>query len=339
MTEDNDTTWPDAATKDSRAFAPSEMVACSGCSRANPPTRSNCLYCGGALETSVALAVVPSTPLLPQFEPEQRSLFHVVIANPNVDGSALASLATTSNLTTAELNLVLSSSATGSPLCSRVDETQTEKICERLRGSSVEAIAISDQALKLDIEPRELRTLEFTDESLVATGRRDNEKVAVTWNDVTLIVAGRLHIKTVETEEKRGRRRSRTLDQRELSTDEAVLDIYVRTDDLGWRIKSGSFDFSCLGENKSITAFENYAALTNALRDRAAHADFDDSYNRLRSVLAKIWPVEERKSSTERRRTATRNFHATKTSSDNMREFTRYSRMRQFLKGRELDKV
>jgi hypothetical protein len=147
---------------------------------------------------------------------------------------------------------------------------------------------------------------------------------------------GRLHSTTVEVEEKRSGGRRRKLGEREFSTDEALLDIYEQGDNPGWRIRSNSFDFSCLEDQKSLTAFQNFAVLTEMLQDRAAKADFDDSYNHLRTILAKVWPVEERAALTEKRRVGARAFHVTITSSDNLDEFTRYSRLRRFLKAREL---
>jgi hypothetical protein len=245
-------------------------------------------------------------------------------------------LATVSNLTMGELEILLSSSAKSAPVCSAADSAGAELLSARLRDLGVETLVVADEQLGLESPSKDLRTLGFSDDSLVGVGRRDQTKAMATWNDVILIVTGRLHRTTVEVEEKRSGGRRRKLDERELSTDEALLDIYVENDDVGWRIRSNSFDFSCLGEQKSITAFQNFAALTEMLRRRAAHADFDESYNRLRSILAKVWPVEERARTTERRRAGARAFHTTITSSDNLDEFTRYSRLRRFLKAREL---
>jgi len=268
-------------------------------------------------------------------ESEHRSLSHVVILEPDAGMVSLADLATTSNLTTAELQTLLSSSSKGAPVCSVVDRAEAELLSSRLRSSGVETIVVNDEELDLDSPPKDLRALEFTVDSLVGVGRRGQEKALVNWDDVILMVLGRLHGTTVEVEEKRSGGRRRKLDERELSTDEALLDIYVQDDTPGWRIRSNNFDFSCLGDQKSITAFQNFAVLTEMLQDRAAKADFDNSYNRLRSILTKVWPAEERTGMTERRRAGARTFHASITSSDNLDEFTRYSRLRRFLKARE----
>ena len=346
MTADNETPLPDSAPKDRRAFTASEMIQCSGCARANPPMRSSCLYCGAALEGSQETSLPPLTSsspaaldLLPSVlkpEPQSESLSHVVILDPHVGGASLSDIAATSGLTTAELEMLLSSSPKAALLCSAVDPAQAELLSNRLRGSGLETMVVTDKELDLHSPPKDLRALEFTESSLTGVGRRGQTKETVGWDDLILIVPGRLHRSTVEIEEKRSGARRRKLDERELSSDEALLDIYVRNDHASWRILSNSFDFSCLAEQKSITAFQNFAALTELLQDRARKADFNDSYNRLRSILTKVWPVEERAGLTERRRAGARSFHATITSSDNLKEFTRYSRLLGFLKAREL---
>jgi hypothetical protein len=333
VTADNETKWTDAAPQDRRAFSASEMIECSGCSRANPPTRANCLYCGAALENAAGANFMQLTPTVAA--PEQGSLFHVVIVTPIPLESALAELATISSLTPMELDLVFSSSNNGTPFCAVDNSSQAELIRERLRGLDVKALVITDDQLNLNVAPKDVRALEFTEHSLVAIYRRGDEKISVAWNDVTLIVAGRLHATTVEIEQKRSRRRGRTLAEREFSTDEAMLDLYVLNDGVGWRIRNASFDFSCLENEKSLTAFQNFATLTSVLRRRAADVEFDESYNRLRPILARMWPVKEPEGKRERRRTASREFEATITSSDNLAEFTRYSRLRRFLKSRE----
>jgi hypothetical protein len=60
VTEEHDNFLPeveDAARPDeARPFAHDEMVTCEDCLRANPPTRSNCLYCGAGLPLSETAA-------------------------------------------------------------------------------------------------------------------------------------------------------------------------------------------------------------------------------------------------------------------------------------------
>jgi hypothetical protein len=335
VTTEKETTPADIALTERRAFAPSEMIECSGCARANPPNRSNCLYCGFALETShlnhaQQLALTTAAP-------EQGSLSHVVLASGEVSETGMSELAAVSNLRVRELEALLSSA--GNVAICAVDSARADSICARLRALDLQAFTVADEQLDLEVEPKGLRTIEVTDDSMVAVARRAGERVTVKWDDVILIVAGRLLVSTLEIEKKKRGGQERTLEEREFLADEAVLDIYVRNDEFGWRIKSGSFDFSFLGDEKSITAFQNFSSLTNVLRERAINADFDDAYNRLRSILGKIWPSEPIEGKTERRRAGARRIQAIVASKDNVDEFTRYSRLRRFLKARELDNI
>jgi hypothetical protein len=328
VTENNEPTFSDTAeAPERRAFAATEMVACPACSRSNPPTRENCLYCGAALPITEKTVSKPLA-LSPQ-ESQTKKTFHVVAVADrrfDVDETALTEAAKLLELTTSEVRPLLSAT-TAAPLCSTTTLADGETVRERLRALRIETVSIEDEQLHPDTAPSELRGLELRDDSLTATCRPGAKRVSANWEDIRLFVLGRLHVLTVEVEQKRNRKSSQILEERELSTDEAVLDLYVRDDPAGWRIRSGSFDFSCLGKEKAMTAFENFAKLSSGLRERASNARFDDSYNRLRSALNKVWPVEQGRDKTERRRSAKGRIEAKITSSDNEAQFTRYSRM------------
>lgn len=310
-----------------RAFAPAEMVACPACFRSNPPTRENCLYCGAALPFTETNFPLPLATPAPE-SPTEKS-FHVVGVPGlpfDVDAAALTEAAKLLELTNSEL-IPLLRAPTVAPLCTKTTLAEAETLRERLQALGIETVSIEEEHLNLDIAPNELRGLELRDDSLAAVCRRGAETVSASWVDISLIVLGRLHVITVEVEQKRNRKRSQVLNEREMSTDEAVLDLYVRDDPAGWRIRSGSFDFSCLGKAKAMTAFANFTTLSDLLRQRAVNARFDESYNRLRSALNKVWPTEPSGDKTERRRSAKGRIEAKITSSDNEAQFTRYSRM------------
>ncbi|HKP38932.1 MAG TPA: hypothetical protein VJT71_18885, partial [Pyrinomonadaceae bacterium] len=162
MSGDNETTWTDAVPKDRRAFTASEMIECSACSRANPPTRSNCLYCGAALETSGAASLVPVASPIPESEPG--NLYHVVavIAAAPADSSSLS-------LTTAPREFV--PIGNDALFCSFTNAVQAEMTCARL-GEAFATVTVEDEQLNLDLSPQELRALEFTHDSMIAVLRR-----------------------------------------------------------------------------------------------------------------------------------------------------------------------
>jgi len=102
--------------------------------------RSSCLYCGAALEGSQETSLAPVTPsspaaldLLPSVlkpGPQSESLSHVVVLNPDVGRASLPDIAAVSGLTTAELEILLSSSPKAALLCSAVDPGE-EAVADR----------------------------------------------------------------------------------------------------------------------------------------------------------------------------------------------------------------
>ena len=263
----------------------------------------------------------------PTESPADKS-FHVVAVQGlpfNMEETALNEAAKLLELTNSDL-MPLLGATTAAPLCSTTTLAEAETIRERLRDLGIETRSIEEQ-VHSDITHNELRGLELGDDSLTAVYRRGAQRVSASWQDIELIVLGRLHTSTVEVEQKPKRKVSQVLEEREMSTDEAVLDLYIRDDPAGWRIKSGSFDFSGLGKAKAMTAFENFAKLSSLLRERAVNARFDDYYKLLRSALNKVWPIEQGGDTTERRRSAKGRIEARITSSDNEAQFTKYSRL------------
>ena len=324
-----------------RTFTASELVPCPSCSRANPPTRANCLYCGAGLGICVealpsALSHPPAhaggSDFAPGTTPEKgtaEDVVHVVALPTGSDGREVSvETAQVLNLTPPEMNSLMS--ARVAPLYATTATEQAQAISDQLRSVGVEPATISDAQLNLATPPKQIAALAMDNDALTASVRRAGERVSVPWNDVVLIVLCRLYFTTTEVEQKRDKSKQ-VLDERQLTTDEAVLDIYSRADETGWRIRAGSFDFSCLGAEKKLLAFENFRVLADVLRRNGPHAVCDDSYLRIRVALNKVWPLEAKAGASERRRTLTREIHATATVSDNELQFTRYSRLLRFL--------
>jgi hypothetical protein len=140
-------------------------------------------------------------------------------------------------------------------------------------------------------------------------------------------------MRKVEVEERKGRRaESEIVDAREMSADEAVLDIYTYRDDGGWRVTASNFDFSCLGAQKGLIAGQNFSTLVRILRERAGRSFYDDSYHSVRHALGVVWPLEQQTEARgwRRERPGRVNTEAV-TRSDNEMQFTRYSRLRHYL--------
>lgn len=309
-----------------RAFTASELVACPACSRPNPPTRANCLYCGAELGISILAIPPPATKTVAEVEGEE--VVHVVAVAARPDDAKVNEIAQLVDLAPSELNSLLNGRVT--PLCATTSTTAAEDISDKLRRAGIEPVTISEEELNPGAPPKPIAALAIENDALTASVRRSGEKVSVPWNDVVLIVSGRLYFTTREVEQTRDKS-MQVLDERHFTTDDAVLDIYSRGDQTGWRIRAGSFDFSCLGRQKKPIAFENFRTLAGLLQRSAMYAVFDEGYLRMRTALNKVWPLESRTGATEKRRTPAGEISATAIVSDNELQFTRYSRLLQFL--------
>ena len=210
---------------------------------------------------------------------------------------------------------------------------EASEITDALRAVGIESSTVPSHELHLEELSKKVYALEFSNEALTATLVGSNARVSAGWDELILLVTGRLLLSRVEVEERRRRGRKQTVNSRHLSADESVLDVYVATSEINWRMKASNFDFSCLGSARSFTAFENFTALTHELRERATKAQFDDSYAQARSALEIVWPLEPQTRIGDWRRSGAGKFDtATVTTTDNEDQFTRYSRLRHYLR-------
>jgi hypothetical protein len=327
------------------SFAPAEMITCDECLRANPPTRSKCLYCGANLPlTGNGHEVQSSREAIGQIDqidqPGNPSDACYVVLAPNQTNImaelSLAEIASLLHLPTTEVEIAVGSGC-GVPLARAASSEQATMLADKLRALGIGVDTIREDTLSLDLPGRKIRALEISDDGLAATPMNGGE-ISVPWADLILMVNGRLLVKRVEVEERQRRGRPKPLDTRELFSDEPVVDLYMRSDELGWRISSSSFDFSCLGPEKAMTAFENFTTLINLLRLRAPKVEVDDSYRSLRALLANVWPLEPQTRKGEWRRSGAGKVDvSTVTTIDNEIQFNSYSRLRQRLKLRELE--
>jgi hypothetical protein len=328
----------------SRNFTLAEMITCDACLRANPPTRAACFYCGAGLpvtsnqeEPHPAGEASGSTAGLAA---NGSNGYYIVLA-PNQtnipSASSLSEIASLLHLKAPEVQSVLDG-GWPVPVARAATTEQAAQLIENLQALGIEADPFKDDGLGLDTPARKIRALEMSDGGFVSVLLSDGGRVSTLWDDLVLIIAGRLLVSRVEVEERRRRGRAQPMGSRELFSDESVLDLYTKSTDSGWRISSSSFDFSCLGSEKAMTAFENFSALLNLLRLRAPNVEVDVAYVGLRPVLANVWPLEPQTRKGEWRRNGAGKYDvATVTTTDNEAQFNRYSRLRHGLKLRGLE--
>ena len=325
-----------------QSFAPAEMITCDECLRTNPPTRTNCLYCGAVLPagrnpTNAGSRAEPIAES--KVSASGSSGFYVVLAPGQ--GRALTELSLTETAAVLDLKPAEVQIGVGSgrqvPLARTATIDQAKAIAGRLALLGVGVNIFREDTLRLDLPITKIRALEFTDTGWAAT-LPTGAGISREWDDLVLIVTGRLVVRRMEIEERQRRGGPKPLDSRELFSDEPLMDLYTRSDEVSFRILSSSFDFSCLGGEKSVTAFENFTKLVSLLGQRAPKVEVDDTYRSLRAVLGNIWPLEPQTSKGELRRSGAGKVDvSTVTTLDNEIQFNRYSRLRQYVKLLELE--
>ena len=315
-------------------FAPDEMIRCDACLRANPPTRTICLYCSVELPSSEALSALRK-PVLRRLQKWEHG-FNVVLVPESTSEftvGALPEIAEMLRLNPEDLRQILEARET-LPVARASTPGEAELIVGNLKERGLKTHVIADQDLGIEeAAPRRARSFELTENELVAHTAGGGESWSTPWNDIALLVVGRLFVREIEIEERNTRKAERDIvDAREMSADEAVLDTYTAGGNKCWRVTAGSFDFSCLGSKKDLIALRNFSTLVEVLRVRSSGAVYDDAYNRVRNPLTAVWPLEQQTESRgwRRRRPGLVSLEAV-TRSDNEIQFTRYSLLRRYL--------
>lgn len=319
-----------------RRFEPGELVACDKCSRANAPTRMNCLYCGAPLPVTERSAALrrPALRKLEEWEQGFNVVLHPPFKRPAPE--TFEELASLLRLDAARLSEMFDTGAT-LPVARAASEEEAELVVGRLKARGLDAEVFGDDSLART--PVRVRALAFDTDALVLMPTVEVEPARVSWDEVLLLVVGRVVTRRVEMEERPSKLsgRSRLTDAREVASDEAVLDIY--TSDAaceGFRVMADGFDYSCLGACKGLLARDNFKTLTLKLRESATRAALDEEYARLRGVLASAWPPAERNESGGLRRERPGRLNTESvTVVSNETQFTRYARMRRLLALRE----
>lgn len=312
-------------------YKPDEMVVCPKCARANPPIRLKCMYCGAQLEISAENAA-RITPVLRKLEIWENGFN--LIYQPDAGSVSDKIAAQTAKLVGMEKETLQKIFEARKPLPVARCETakEAEILQNRLNENGLETIVIADENLAADNLPKRLRGLEFQDDKILLILFNRDEVEEIKAEELVLIVSGAIFEKAVEAVEARKKGENKILDATETASDESLIDIYTKENPQGWRILTKGFDFSCLGAEKGILARENIKKLEGKLQRIAPNARIVDDYLSVRSVLGEIWEVEQRKDSQGLTRQRFGKFDLSNiTSSNNLRQFTKYSRLQWYL--------
>ncbi len=318
-----------------RRFSPEQMVRCDACLRANPPTRTSCLYCAAQLPQTEA-GDASLRPTLRPLENWERG--YNVILRPTEAGlsssEAVQDAAELLRLRPEDFGRILEAREP-LPVARAATKEEAMLVERKLAELGFQSLLVADEQLKSDITlVRRARSLDLKEDGFAARLAGGGEPAQILWEEVSLLLVGRLFVREIAVEERKGRGAEKEIvDAREVSADEAVLDIYTAQDDGCWRVSAASFDFSCLGARKGLVAAQNLTTLVAHLHEHAARAEYDDSYMRVRGALAHVWPIKQQNEARGWRRNAPGRVTTEEVArSDNEAQFTRYSRLRHYLR-------
>ncbi len=298
-----------------------------------------CMYCGAELATTTAPTEVSSLVASHEQTASSADGSYVVLIPDEIDRIEESTVTQLASLLQAKPTELQNALGAGGPLPLQLAKTADAagKLADDARALGLNVVTVSETELNSDSSFRKVRALEMSDHSLTGLSVTSGEKFAAAWNDIVLIVGGRLITTQLEVKEQR-RARQEPSDGWQISSEESVIDIWMRSNGDAWRIFVNTFDFSCLGSMKSLTAFENAKALLQIFRERAASAQINESYARMRPMLVSVWPLEKKtRNSQLRHKGLGRRDITTVTTTDNETQFNNYSRLLHRLRLRELD--
>lgn len=309
-----------------QSFSAEAMISCEKCGRKSPPTRLKCLYCGEELKISAGQAgyLKPSLRKLEDWEKG----FNLILQKTDANLEKHKEIADLLHLETDDLQKILETNLP-LPLARAETNTEAEVLVKKLQEYGVESKIISDESLSVEKLPRRLRSLEFYEDRLILILFNADEVAEIPYQDISLIVTGAFFERKIEaTESLKKKDEKKILGSSEISNDEMLIDIYSRTDSIGYRIESKGFDFSCLEREKALFAKENMPKVAEKLRSASPTAKFENNYLRSREAIGKVWNVSERNESRGLERKGVGGLKRTNvTTVSNLTQFTRYSRM------------
>jgi len=225
------------------------------------------------------------------------------------------------------------------PVARTASREESELVTERLRDLDLRCLTVSDADLDLsfsDNAVRRVRSMLFDDVSLTIQQVGATEQTNVSWSDIVLILTGRLFETRLEIKERMTRKtENEIIDTSEFFRDEYVIDFYTAGHSSTWRIGANGFDFSCLGREKALVVNENMGKLQELMIEKSANAKVDDSYLRVRNLLELAWTTQpETQSNGWRHERPGMLSVGMATIRSNETQFTRYSRLRYYLKSR-----
>ena len=144
-------------------FTPDQMVTCESCLRSNPPTRLQCLYCGGGLPLNNAAFDLQKPELRP-LENWEQGYNNILKSSPatNLSDEAVATAADLLKLDKEVLNRLISSKQ-ALPVARTATRDEAALVQRRLSAVGIETEIIPDINLAEAGAPFRVRAAELND--------------------------------------------------------------------------------------------------------------------------------------------------------------------------------
>ncbi|MEJ7623232.1 MAG: hypothetical protein WKF34_04515 [Pyrinomonadaceae bacterium] len=304
------------------AFDESELVKCGACGRLNPPSRPECLYCGGAIESSPAVKLE-----LRALEAWEKGFNLIATGREGIDIDGISAMLHVER----EFVSRVAGAADPLPIARVESPNAAETAAERLRALGLRTSVVSDAELNGGGPPLRLAGMEFAVGGIGLRAFVSGDVIRHDVDDLALIVVGSLSRSRVDEHERQTRADSRLTDVSTSFADEPVVDIYFRDSTSGFRIPYSGFDFSMLEQEKSYIGTENLNRLVDKLAALAPQTKIVSDYRSLRGVLGVVWPIEPKRQAHGLRRSGFgRPEFVSVSTTSNLEQFSKYSRLRRF---------
>ena len=312
------------------AFDVNQLLCCPSCARRNPPNRLGCLYCGAMLEVDQleAAAVTRGFRSPEAWEPGISLVSVPFQMDKTADLSAASRIL---SLELSVLNSILQASVP-LPLCRLATETEAFSTKKLLSDIGIESKVIDDKLLAADKPPMRLAEIVFSPIELRMTAFNSRDQLTIPSDEIVLLVEGVISISKVDQMEKRKGGKGQLQGEVSTISDEPILDIYSSTDNIGFRVLTSGFDFSCLGNEKRLIAAENLKSLSGRLSSVCTNSRTVAEFPRLREPIGRVWEVELRRDTKGLQVTGFGKREIGRVlSTNNLDQFTRFSRLQRLL--------
>ena len=246
-----------------------------------------------------------------------------------INESAAAALAAALRLELSEAQALVAAGKP-TPLARSQTRAEAEMIAVLVRTCGFKAVVIADEELSPEQELLRARRLAMSEDQIRVY--HSGEEYLLAKTEIRLLVLGELSNTRVDyTEGISGRRDNSgsVLDTSEYGSGETVLDVYAKSLDRSFRIRSDAFDYSGLVSPLSFRSEVNFQSVVSTLCAALPRASFDDDFKSIRNMLGRAWPERTRNETRGFKRTglAFRAVARASTLSDNRDQFERYSRL------------